>query len=116
MRERTQIKVLTTALRNAATTENEIPRIPKVIAIFLGEALQVMMDPKHFLYEKVNVFFLQRPTFDLDDIPMFYSLSNAGEHFERAVLWLLDILIAGADDEAVTPFLEKRSHRSWENL
>jgi Nucleolar pre-ribosomal-associated protein 1 len=102
MRERTQIKVLVNSLRNSGTGDDETQRISKMIAVFLGESLQVIMDPKHILYEKVNVFFLQRPSLDLDDIPMFYSLSNSGEHFELEVIWLLDILIAGLDDETVS--------------
>ena len=81
--------------------EDEISRIPKLTAIFLGESLRVMMDPKHILYEKVNTFFLQRPTLDFDDVPMFYSLSNSGEHFEQEVNWLLNIMMAGLDDPLV---------------
>lgn len=92
-------------LRNSGRDGIRITRIPKLIAIFLGESLRVMMDPKHVLYEKVNSFFLQRPTLDLDDIPMFYSLSNSGEHFEKEVNWLLDIMLAGLDDPVV--FLQK---------
>lgn len=69
--------------------------------MFLSEALQVIMDPQHILYEKVNVFFLQRPSLDLDDIPMAYALSNTGEYFAKEVDWLLDILIAGLDDKQV---------------
>ena len=61
------------------------------------------MDPQHILYEKVNVFFLQRPSLDVDDIPMVYALSNTGEYFEKEVDWLLDILIAGLDDKQVHP-------------
>jgi hypothetical protein len=60
-----------------------------------------MMDPKHILYEKVNTFFLQRPSLDFDDVPMFYSLSNSGEHFEQEVNWLLNFMMAGLDDPLV---------------
>jgi hypothetical protein len=61
------------------------------------------MNPKDILYEKVNKFFLQRPSLDLDDIPMFYALSNSGQHFEYEVNWLLDIIIAGLNDPSVLP-------------
>jgi Nucleolar pre-ribosomal-associated protein 1 len=60
------------------------------------------MDPKDILYEKVNTFFLQRPSLDLHDIPMFYVLSNSGEHFEQEVSWLLDIIVAGMNDPSVS--------------
>ena len=104
MRERNQLYVLVNIIRNSRNTDSDTPRIPKLIAIFLGQSLKVMMDPKDILYEKVNTFFLQRPSLDLDDIPMFYALSNSGEHFEREVNWLLDIIIAGLNDPSVTSF------------
>jgi Nucleolar pre-ribosomal-associated protein 1 len=78
-------------------------RFPKLMAVFLGEALQVLMNPQHILYEKVNTFFLQRPVLDLQDIPMFYTLSISGDSFEQEVEWLLDVLITGLDDELVPP-------------
>ena len=81
--------------------DNTIFRIPKLTAVFLGESLRILMNPQHILYEKVNSFFLQRPSLDLDDVPMFYTLSNSGESFEQEVEWLLDVLIAGLDDELV---------------
>ena len=87
-------------LRNSRG-EEDITRIPKLNAIFLGESLRVMMDPKHILYEKVNKFFLQRPTLDFTDMPMFYSLSNSGEHYEQECDWLFNIMLAGLDDAMV---------------
>jgi len=83
-------------IRNSGQGET---KIPKLIGVFLAESLQVVMNPQHILYEKVNTFFLQRPALDLDDIPMFYSLSNSGEYFEREVDWLLDIMVAGVHHE-----------------
>jgi Nucleolar pre-ribosomal-associated protein 1 len=89
------------SVRNSGMGE-EYQSIPKLIGVFLAESLQVIMNPQHILYEKVNTFFLQRPALDLEDIPMFYSLSNSGEYFEREVDWLLDIMIAGVhNDETV---------------
>lgn len=80
---------------------NPQTRLPKFITVFLSESLQVMMNPSHILYEKVNTFFLQRPALDLNDIPMFYTLANSGQHFEQEVIWLLDIVKAGLDDVSV---------------
>ena len=59
------------------------------------------MEPKHILYEQVNSFFLKRPNLDLDDIPMFYTLSNSGEHFELQVNWLFNVMNAGLSDQLV---------------
>jgi len=88
-------------IRNVNALDATVPRIPKLITVFLSEALQVLVDPKHILYEKVSVFFLQRPSLELDDIPMFYTLSNSGDYFEQEVSWLLEILSAGVDDPTV---------------
>ena len=90
-------------IRNSGCGQDGVCRIPKHIAVFLGKSLQVMMEPNHILYEKVNAFFLQRPALDLNDIPMFYTLANSGEHFEQEVNWLLDIMTAGMDDPVVSP-------------
>ena len=91
-------------LRNVNALNTTVTRIPKLITVFLSQALQVLMDPGHMLYEKVCVFFLQRPSLDLEDIPMFYSLSNSGDYFEQEVSWLLDVISAGVDDPTVFHF------------
>lgn len=88
-------------------------RLPKLITLFLGECLPILMEPKHILYEKVNSFLLQRPSLDLNDIPMFYSLSNTGEHFDAEVDWLFTIITASLDDDMVFPegtLADSRSH------
>jgi hypothetical protein len=100
LRERNQIKALINGIRNSSQGDEQ-PTIPKIVAVFLAESLQVIMNPQHILYEKVNTFLLQRTALDLKDIPMFYSLSNTGNYFEREVDWLLDIMIAGLHDEMV---------------
>jgi len=89
------------ALMNVVRNSDDIGRFPKLIAIFLAECLPILNEPNHILYEKVNSFLLQRPSLDMNDIPMFYSLSNTGDHFEAEVDWLLEILIAGLDDDTV---------------
>jgi hypothetical protein len=103
LRERNQIKGLINMIRNSGDQEDGVipARISKMMAIFFGKSLQIMMNPQHILYEKVNSFFLQRPALELDDVPMFYTLANSGEYFEEEVDWLMDILIAGLDDDAV---------------
>jgi len=99
------------ALRNSGQGKNGISRLPKLITVFLAESLRVVMDPKHILYEKVNSFFLQRPILDLGDIPMFYTLSNSGEHFELEVMWLFNVMTAGLDDPLVLPTNRVGSNR-----
>jgi Nucleolar pre-ribosomal-associated protein 1 len=102
LKERYQIKALMNAIRNSKFRRENLLRVPKLTSVFLARSLDVLMDPKHILYGKVNSFFLQRPLLDLEDIPMFYTLSNSGEHFEREVDWLLNTIIAGFDDASVS--------------
>lgn len=101
LRERHQIKAMMNAIRNSRFTSEDLLWVPKLTSVFLARSLNVLMDPKHILYGKINSFFLQRPWLDLEDIPMFYSLSYSGEHFEREVDWLLDTIVAGFDDALV---------------
>jgi hypothetical protein len=89
------------ALTNVVRNSNDIGRLPKLIALFLAECLPILNDPKHILYEKVNSFLLQRPSLDMKDIPLFYSLANTGDHFEVEVDWLLEMLASGLDDDMV---------------
>jgi len=104
-------------LRNSRLEgDNTFVRISKMMSIFLGKALRVMMNSQHILYEKVNIFFLQRPALELDDVPMFYTLSNSGEYFEEEVDWLLGILTAGLDDDAVCLMNVIADSRSYNRL
>ena len=90
------------ALINVVRSAGDGGRLPKLITLFLAKCLRVLTDPKHILYEKVNFFLLQRPFLDLNDIPMFYSLSNTGDHFEFEVDWILEIITASLDDDLVS--------------
>src|SRR5579859_1299208 len=94
--------MIVNAVRNVETND-EFIRIPKVIAVFLAEAISVLMDPGHVFYDKVASFFLARETLDLRDIPLFYALINTEEHFEKGVSWLLPIITSGIGDETVSP-------------
>jgi hypothetical protein len=89
------------ALTNVVRNSNDIGRLPKLIALFLAECLPILNEPKHVLYAKVNSFLLQRPSLDVNDIPLFYSLANTGDHFEAEVDWLLKMLASGLDDDMV---------------
>jgi Nucleolar pre-ribosomal-associated protein 1 len=97
------MKAFMNIVRNAGDGGSVITRLPKLISLFLAKCLPILMEPRHILYEKVNSFLLQRPSLDLRDIPMFYSLSNTGNHFEAEVDFLLNIITAGFDDNTVFP-------------
>jgi hypothetical protein len=57
----------------------------------------------------VNKFLLSRPAFDLDDVPMFYSLFNSSSTtYRHERLWLLRMLAVGCQNPDDYRLLRKR--------
>ncbi|KAF9207962.1 hypothetical protein BGZ49_010158 [Haplosporangium sp. Z 27] len=104
MREKNQLLLLLDSLKNSIVEreDNAAPRIPAVITTFVAHALASLLRPDHFMYPHVNKFCLQRPTIDLEDIPMFYSMFNSSsDHHRKERVWMLRLLATSlktADD------------------
>ncbi|KAG0336694.1 hypothetical protein BG000_006256 [Podila horticola] len=97
MREKNQVMLLLDTLKNSIVDreDNAAPRIPTVITTFVAHALSTLLRPDHFMYPHVNKFCLQRPTIDMEDIPMFYSLFNSSsEQHRKERVWMLRLLAA----------------------
>ncbi|KAG0352848.1 hypothetical protein BG005_007781 [Podila minutissima] len=97
MREKNQVMLLLDTLKNSIVDreDNVAPRIPTVITTFVAHALSTLLRPDHFMYPHVNKFCLQRPTIDMEDIPMFYSLFNSSsEQHRKERVWMLRLLAA----------------------
>ncbi|KAG0099120.1 hypothetical protein BGZ93_009097 [Podila epicladia] len=97
MREKNQVMLLLDTLKNSIVEreDNVAPRIPTVITTFVAHALSTLLRPDHFMYPHVNKFCLQRPTIDMEDIPMFYSLFNSSsEQHRKERVWMLRLLAA----------------------
>jgi len=96
MREKNQLVLLLDSLKNSIVDREDgtaPPRIPAVITTFVAHALSSLLKPDHFMYPHVNKFCLQRPTIDLEDIPMFYSMFNSSsEHHRKERVWMLRLL------------------------
>ncbi|KAF9973119.1 hypothetical protein BGZ73_003652 [Actinomortierella ambigua] len=96
LREKNQMKLVLDSLKNSVVEREDDqapPRIPSVITLFVTHAIISVLRPDHFMYPHVNKFCLQRPTMDLEDIPMFYSLFNSSsEHFRKERVWILRLL------------------------
>lgn len=97
MREKNQLMLLLDALKNSIVDRAEdgmsAPRIPAVVTTFVAHALSALLRPDHFMYPHVNKFCLQRPTIDLEDIPMFYSMFNSSsEQHRKERVWMLRLL------------------------
>ncbi|KAF8937027.1 hypothetical protein BGZ58_003361 [Dissophora ornata] len=105
MREKNQLLLLLDSLKNSIVDREDSmapPRIPAVITTFVAHALASLLRPDHFMYPHINKFCLQRPTIDLEDIPMFYSMFNSSsEQHRKERVWMLRLLATSlktADD------------------
>ncbi|KAG0305585.1 hypothetical protein BGZ98_003899 [Dissophora globulifera] len=113
LREKNQLLLLLDSLKNSIVDREDgvtSPRIPAVITTFVAHALASLLRPDHFMYPHVNKFCLQRPTMDLEDIPMFYSMFNASsEQHRKERVWMLRLLATSLKTtEDYRPF--KRRH------
>lgn len=80
--------------------------IPTIVGVFLAQAVQVLSNPGHFLYEKVNELLLRRPLLDLYDLPYLLQISilTAGDEYQKEISWILNVLAAGLRTEEVRCF------------
>lgn len=71
--------------------------VPSVIIAFACKALEVLMNPLHCLYEKINLFLTGRPVWSLDRIPLLQDILQEGPTedgaFYSEVSWLLGLLL-----------------------
>ncbi|KAF9959147.1 hypothetical protein BGZ72_010277 [Mortierella alpina] len=98
LREKNQLLLLLNALKNSVVDRDDgmaPPRLPAAITTFVAHALATLLRPDHFMYPHVNKFCLQRPTIDLEDIPMFYSMFNSSsDQHRKERVWMLRLLAA----------------------
>ncbi|KAG0230650.1 hypothetical protein BGW41_002440 [Actinomortierella wolfii] len=96
LREKNQVMLVLDSLKNSIVEREDgqaPPRIPSVITLFVTHAIVSVLRPDHFMYPHVNKFCLQRPTMDLEDIPMFYSLFNSSsDNYRKERVWILRLL------------------------
>ncbi|CAO3573240.1 unnamed protein product [Mortierella alpina] len=97
LREKNQLLLLLNALKNSIVDREDgmAPRLPATITTFVAHALATLLRPDHFMYPHINKFCLQRPTIDLEDIPMFYSMFNSSsDQHRKERVWMLRLLAA----------------------
>ncbi|ORX90170.1 hypothetical protein K493DRAFT_340197 [Basidiobolus meristosporus CBS 931.73] len=95
-REKRQVTLLLESFKNAITDRDTPARVPAVVVGFITQALAALLKPDHFMYPLINGFLLQRPIFDLNDIPLFYNLFNSSaDQYKKERLWMLRLLASG---------------------
>ena len=113
LKERNQILLLLRTFRDGMFFENiEQPDpIPSIIGSFVAQSVMILLKPESDLYPTINQFCLQRPTLDLNDIPLFYNLlySHTDLH-KRERSWLLRLLLNGMNSKEVKCFDPRTMH------
>lgn len=77
--------------------------IPNYIVAFARNALEVLQDPLHCLYGKLNTFLIKGPTWMLDRLPLVYDILQDGPELDGAyyseLSWLFSYLLEGLQGE-----------------
>jgi len=102
-REAPQVAMVLTWLRNGidapSDTMTNVPNpLSRIICAFIVEAIKIMFDQKHDLYQIVYRYILDKPSISLVRIPMFSQLffSTSGEICRVSRAWILDVLVAAS--------------------
>lgn len=96
--------LLLAELAETAATINPEQPLPYFAGVFATRLLQVLDDPLHIMYEKVNTFLSKRPQWNVDKLPSYWidkivlhPPTNDDSHYHE-IEWLLDLLINGLRD------------------
>ncbi|OTB08180.1 hypothetical protein M426DRAFT_202161 [Hypoxylon sp. CI-4A] len=107
-----QVWLLLMELTESARASITDEPLPSVIVAFACKALEVLMNPLHPLYEKVNLFLTSRPIWSLDRIPLIQSITQEGPTedgaFYSEVSWLLGFLLDSLRTPADITLFHKR--------
>ncbi|KAI0014437.1 ribosome 60S biogenesis N-terminal-domain-containing protein [Xylariaceae sp. FL0662B] len=92
--------------------------LPSVIVAFARKALEVLANPLHCLYEKLNLFLTSGPVWALDRIPLMQSILQEGPTEDGALYaelgWLLAFLLESLRTPADVALFHRR--RVFERL
>jgi nucleolar pre-ribosomal-associated protein 1 len=95
--EKEQVWLLLSELAETARDQIDNAPLPSPAIAFASHAVQVLRDPLHRLYAKVNAFLTRGPTWPLDNFPVVnYILleePSADDTYYSEVTWLLAYLL-----------------------
>lgn len=116
--EKDQIFLL---LGEVVETAKKVPDgepLPSLLSSFASSSIAVLNDPLHCLYEKVNKFLLQGPTWELDKVPLMYKILDEAPSLDDShyleTAWLLNFMLKGLVTSADMAIFRKR--RVFEKL
>ncbi|KAI1095801.1 ribosome 60S biogenesis N-terminal-domain-containing protein, partial [Rostrohypoxylon terebratum] len=92
-----QVWLLLMELAESARESISDGPLPSIIVTFACKGLEVLSNPLHCLYEKINLFLTSGPVWALDRIPLLQSILQEGPTedgaFYSEVSWLLGLLL-----------------------
>lgn len=108
------LRLVRYAIPTPAAPRKSHPRLPVIISSFLAHALRALASPANPLYPTISRFLLQRPKFDIEDVPMLFGMLYAsGEGHRRDRNWIVRFIKDSTRSEAVSLRVEGR--RPWSN-
>ncbi|GJJ15662.1 hypothetical protein Clacol_009940 [Clathrus columnatus] len=118
MIESNQVLYVLNILKNSLQPNEQdvIFRLPNFITIFMAHALRSIFYPSSFLYSIMSRFLLQRPEFDITDVPLLYSLLYSTEDGEwiKHRTWMIRYLTQVMDDGDFADWKILRRRHTWD--
>ncbi|CAD6504790.1 BgTH12-00293 [Blumeria graminis f. sp. triticale] len=97
--EKEQIWLLLSEISETAKTVIDVEPLPSVISAFASHAVNVLKDPSHFLFPKLNKFLLRGPIWRIDKIPLMHRIMDEApsitEKSAAEKKWLLMCIYKG---------------------
>ncbi|TLD21294.1 hypothetical protein PspLS_08967 [Pyricularia sp. CBS 133598] len=110
--EREQVWLLLVELAESCRETVDTGSVPGHIVAFACRALDVLKNPLHCLYDKVNVFLTRGPQWTLDRFPLLYDVlqeaPSRDDSYYAAVAWLLGYLLESLRTPADLALFHKR--------
>ena len=102
--EKDQIWLLLSEVAESSRGQVDVGRVPSAFTAFATHALEVLRNPLHPLYPKVNTFLTRSPVWSLEKLPLAHDILHGepseDDRYYTEITWLLTYLL----DSLVTPF------------
>ncbi|KAL8407854.1 hypothetical protein RB594_006605 [Gaeumannomyces avenae] len=110
--EKDQVWLLLVELAESCKTEVDKGPAPGQIVAFARRALDVLKNPLHCLYDKVNTFLTRGPVWSLDRFPLLHEVlqeaPSRDDSYYASVSWLLGYLLESLHTPSDLALFHKR--------
>jgi nucleolar pre-ribosomal-associated protein 1 len=116
--EKEQCWLLLSELGESANGRVDTKPMPSILIAFACHALEVLKEPLHSLYAKVNTFLTRGPVWKLDKVPLVYEIlqeePTSDDSYYSEINWLLSYLLDGLQTPSDLALFHKK--RIFERL